>query len=106
MAEIKPINIYLDDIVGPPILDYPEGYWTWVRTADEAIRLIQEGNVRWIDFDYNLGTAQTGHDVAQAIAELAEAGKIPPIKYSIHSGDVQGKQAIFEAMNRAKEFWR
>ena len=86
------MNIYLDDFLDPPFFDengnWAEDYWTTVRNATEAIRLVETGKVEFIDFDHDMGEDGTGYDVAKRIEELAAKGEIPPISYKIHSGNM------------------
>lgn len=90
--------LFLDDLREPP-----EGA-ILCRTAEEAIRLIETGQVTLIDFDHDLGEGPTGYDVANRIEELVAAGKIPMPAWRIHSANPVGRKNI-EAAMRAAERW-
>ena len=95
------IRIWLDDVRNPP-----PGTWVVHRSAEETLLLIESGLVTFIDFDHDLGPDRlTGYDVAKKIEQLAHDGKIPPIEYSIHSGNPVGANNIDRAMKSAWRFW-
>lgn len=81
------MRIFLDDErVTPP---------GWVRTywPDEAIKLLDKGNVTEISLDHDLGddTRGTGYDVIVWIEEaVITRGFIPPI-IKIHSANSSAK---------------
>jgi len=101
------IRIWLDDLRTPP-----PGVWHICRTAEEAIGLIEAGGVSFVAFDHDLGDGPggnnrplTGYDVALRIEQLAVAGKIGPVDYSIQSANPVGRDNIEAAMSSARRFW-
>lgn len=105
------MKLWLDDIREPssdwnPSVQDPSE-WTWVKTAKDAISHVLTGTVEEISFDHDLGASKagTGQDVARKIEELAEAGKIPPIKWYVHSYNPVGKANITASMKSAERFW-
>lgn len=110
MNDTNCVRIYLDDRLSAPLFDrngepYPEGYWTEVQTAEEAIKLIDTGQVEFIDFDHDLGRKLSGYDVAKHVEQLAVEGSILPIEYHIHSGNPVGAGNIDAAMKNAWKHW-
>lgn len=77
------MRVYLDDERTPP-----EG-WTLVRWPDEAIALLEQGDVEEISLDHDLGDDErgTGYDVVLWIERaVAQDGFIPPIM-RVHSAN-------------------
>ncbi len=105
------MRVWLDDIREAPRVDHlTMEDLTWdhvVTTAQEAIALVETGKVTFISFDHDLGApeAATGYDVAKYIEAQAAAGKIPPIEYALHSGNIVGRGNIDAAMKSAWRFW-
>lgn len=58
------MRVYLDDR-----RTAPEG-WTLVKTAEEAIRLLESETVEAISLDHDLGTEKTGYDVLVRIEKI------------------------------------
>jgi hypothetical protein len=52
------MRLFLDDVRKAP------SGWIPVRTAVDAIRLLETGMVHVISLDHDLGTKETGYDVA------------------------------------------
>jgi hypothetical protein len=92
------MKLYLDDIRNPKV---PEE-WCIVRTAEEAIRMLETGKVDFISFDHDLGTELTGYDVAKAIEELVYYGRIKCPEYNVHSANPVGANNIRAAMEAIK----
>ncbi len=57
MTEDNLIDLWLDDLRDPN--HHGRIGWTWVKTADEAIALLQTGNVRKASLDHDLTVEQT-----------------------------------------------
>lgn len=100
------MRIYFDDIRDPPLTGTM--FDKVIRTPEELIDLIRTGVVRFISFDHDMGdtTPLTGYDVAKEVEKLAAEGKISPIDYSIHSGNIVGCKNIDAAMKSAWRFWK
>lgn len=100
-------RIWLDD---DPNRRVPPGYDTIVRTAPEAIRLLQTGNYDHISLDHDLGDPEdpeigTGYDVATWLEEQAYYGTFPRISWDIHSANSVGRQRMLAAMTNADRYW-
>ena len=74
--------------------------------AEEAISVIDGGNVDFISFDHDLGQGKTGYDVAKHIEEGAHNGTLHPIYYKVHSANPVGAERIHLAMESAWKAWR
>lgn len=85
----------------------PEGYDTHVRTAKEAIELIESGRVSAISLDHDLGAEAngTGYDVAKFIEEGAYNGTVRNIHVRIHSANPIGAENMKRSLDSAKKFW-
>jgi hypothetical protein len=90
--------LFLDDLRQPP-----DGA-VCCRTAKEALRLLETGQVTHISFDHDLGTTLTGYDVAKRIEQWVMEGKIPLPSWEVHSANPVGRQNI-EAAMRSAERW-
>jgi len=103
------MKIWLDDQINDmscPNRHTPEGF-IGVDNAEEAIKMIESGNVEYISFDHDLGdNVKTGYDVALVIEELAYFGKINKIEWDIHSANPVGADNIKKAMISAERFWK
>lgn len=95
------IQVWLDDE-----RPAPEG-WLHLKTAQDAIRLIQTGRVAKISLDHDLGPpeAGNGYQVATFMEECAAAGSIPEIIWDIHSANPVGRKKMEQALDRASGFW-
>ena len=99
------IRAWLDDVRPLPWLRRDEGYTIFVD-AESLLPHVEAGEVEAIDFDHDLGDGKmTGYDLAKRIEELAAIGKIPPITFNVHSGNVIGAMNIEMAMESAQRFW-
>jgi hypothetical protein len=75
------INLWLDDERDPNNMRIQELFgaesgMVWVKTVDAAICRLMSNNVTWVSLDHDLGTAQTGYDVAKWIEERAFFGEL------------------------------
>jgi hypothetical protein len=102
------MKIWLDDQIDDkacPARHPPDGF-VGINNANAALIEIYKGIVTHIDFDHDLGdNTPTGYDVARAIEELAFAGLIPRLTWSIHSANPVGRKRIEMAMRSADRFW-
>jgi hypothetical protein len=88
------MKIYLDDL-----RPAPPG-WTLVRWPDEAIALLQTGEVSALSLDHDLGddARGTGYDVLLWIEEaVATAGFQPPI-ITIHTANPAARARMAAAL--------
>jgi len=89
------IKVFLDD--GRTA---PEG-WTHVRWPEEAIKLLQSGQVTHLSLDHDLGDdlRGTGYDVLLWIEqEAALHGFIPPAMMQVHSANPAGRIRMLAAI--------
>jgi hypothetical protein len=98
------IQLWLDDWRTPP-----DG-WVWVKRADTAIALIEEGEVDAVDLDFDLSvsdkTGATGLDVAKAITKYAMDGEGKEIRrLQIHSESPEGKKQLKRELAKARAAW-
>lgn len=100
------MRVWLDDRRTPH--PDPES-WTWVRTPDEAIELLQTGRVTELSLDHDLGLLEgdrelTGYDVVLWIEQaVATMGFVPPATIVVHSGNTAAAprmEAGIEAIRR------
>lgn len=82
----------------------PEG-WKPVRGSRDAIRLIGTGWVEEVSFDHDLGEGGDGYRVASFIEEAACFGRIPRLKWNVHSMNPVGRERIMKCLERADVFW-
>lgn len=102
-----PIKIYLDDLRFPP---ENEG-WTIVRTVEETIELLKNGDVEEISFDHDLGideisnTVRIGMEVLSWLEkEVAINGKVPPTNMQVHSANPVGRDNMLAAIRSINRF--
>ena len=99
------MKIWLDDLRDPKRFNKEESEWStahWVKTAELAIKLLNEGSVTHISFDHDLGTQADGNDVAQEIERLVFEGKIAMPIWQVHSANPVGRNEIIAAMRSAE----
>lgn len=108
------ISLWLDDErdpKDPKIINLfgSNGNEIWVKTIEEAITYLKQGNVGSISFDHDLGGetnySKTGYDLANWIEEQAFNNKIPKLSWRIHSKNPEGARNIQKAMESANKFW-
>jgi hypothetical protein len=101
------MKLWLDDLRDPAVFKPGETDWTWIKTAAEAIKIIETGIVQEISFDHDLGEPinETGYSVACHIERLAHEKAIPRIAWHVHSANPVGEQYIKRAMENADRYW-
>ncbi|MEI6306632.1 MAG: cyclic-phosphate processing receiver domain-containing protein [Deltaproteobacteria bacterium] len=83
-----------------------EGYDRHVRSATEAISLLESKKITAISLDHDLGeTGGTGYEVDCFIESGAFWGTLPPIEVNIHSANPVGRDRMEQAISRAMEYW-
>jgi hypothetical protein len=91
-----PFYVWHDDIRPAPT----EGNWAWVRTNEEAIRLLSERDVDGISLDHDLGLHHYSEAEIEASEELlfgrgqAEETGLNLVRWMIDHGKVPAKVAI------------
>jgi hypothetical protein len=93
-----PFYVWHDDIRPAP----RQGQWAWVRTNEEAIRLLSSRDVDGISLDHDLGLyhfspEETGYDL---VRWMIENDKVPP-KVVIHSWNPAGAKRMADALTDA-----
>lgn len=93
------MKVFLDDERATP-----EG-WTRVYWPDEAITLLQTGEVTEISLDHDLGDDErgTGYDVVLWIEEQVACNQFAPPKMTVHSANSSARQKMqmgIDAINR------
>jgi hypothetical protein len=83
----------------------PKDYDIHVKTAEDAIQLLSEGNVTLISLDHDLGQIKTGYDVAKWIEQSAAIGSLKRIKLRVHTQNPVGRQNICMALQNAHKYW-
>lgn len=96
------MKLWLDD--ERPV---PDDSWTLVQTAEEAIEILKQGQVRELSLDHDLGTGRaTGYEVACFIEEAAVRGTIPVIRRMfVHSANPVGRERMKQALHSAYKIW-
>ncbi len=77
----------------------------WVKTVAAAINRLKDDTVTFISFDHDLGTKETGLDLANWIEKKAYHGNLSPLKWNVHSQNVVGARNIIRAMQNADKYW-
>jgi hypothetical protein len=97
-----PLKLWLDDR-----RPKPAEYNLVVTTSAEAIEMLRTNRVVEISLDHDLGPsgAGTGYIVASWIERAAALGKLPRLRWHVHSQNVVGAQAIRDALESADRFW-
>ena len=74
----------------------PAEFDTHVKTANEAINLLRNGDVELISLDHDLGEEdqKTGYDVAKFIEKSAFEGILNPLEIRVHSANPVGLNNI------------
>ncbi|WP_224240146.1 cyclic-phosphate processing receiver domain-containing protein [Hyalangium gracile] len=96
------MKVYLDDERATP------AGWVAARWPEDAIALLQTGQVTDISLDHDLGDDLhgTGYDVLCWIEEaVATRGFVPP-RISIHSANASARRKMELAVERIERFLR
>lgn len=93
------MKVFLDDE-----RQAPEG-WTPVRWPDEAIALLQTGDVTEISLDHDLGddARGTGYDVLLWIEEAVFTHKFSPPIITVHSANVSAREKMLLAVDSIRK---
>lgn len=95
------VKIYLDDNRLAPV------GWTLVRTADEAIAKLRQGDVTEVSLDYDLGDPLfgTGLDVLDWLERALSERRLRLPRLSAHSGSMLGRRRLEAAIALLEERW-
>lgn len=94
------MKVWLDDI-----RPMPAEYDTWVRTVEEAVDLVESGQVTAISLDNDLGTKAEGYQVLDRIEELAFFNLIPPMALAVHSSNGPRVEYMQKLIPRIIDIW-
>jgi hypothetical protein len=88
------MKLFLDDERTAP------AGWVQVRWPDEAIKLLQNGEVTHLSLEHELGDDKrgTGYDVLLWIEEAALSGFVPPLSMEVHSANPAGRKRMEAAI--------
>jgi hypothetical protein len=87
------IRLWLDDIRTPP-----NDTWTWVKTVDEAVALMETGRVTEASLDHDLGDEVP--EGRRLVLWMAEHDIWPSEAISVHSGNVVGHEYMVGVIER------
>lgn len=94
------IRLWLDDLRPAP------AGWVWVKTVAAAQALLRRGEVAEVSLDHDLGEeTATGYDLATWIEEEAFHGRLPRVKWAVHSANPIGRERMEQALGNADIFW-
>src|SRR5690625_1756631 len=88
------IDLYLDDL-----RRCPEGF-ELVRTAEEALELIKQGNVRILSLDHDLGEDEKGNERMngyELVKEFCREGMYVDRIY-MHTDNVVGRENMYKTL--------
>lgn len=87
----------------------PEGFDVHVKTASQAIKLLETNQVKFMSLDHDLGLPEsengTGNKVARWIEKMAFHGTLKRIGWAVHSQNPVGRQAMTSTLQNADRFW-
>jgi hypothetical protein len=98
------MKLWLDDLRDPP-----DKTWTWVKTVDGAIDLMQTGEVVEASLDHDLGEGEDGTPLPEGrrlIYWMAENACWPSETIAIHSANVVGIDYMLGMIERYGPFER
>jgi CheY-like chemotaxis protein len=94
------MKLFVDDVRVPP-----DSTWEVVRTAQEAIDLLKDGNVDVLSLDHDLGEDLTGYDVIKWIEEQVYTKDFKsPEEIFVHSANPVGAKNIQQAIESIKRY--
>lgn len=95
------MKVYLDDNRPAPV------GWILVRTADEAIGTLRQGNVTEMSLDYDLGDPHfgTGLDVLEWLEHALRERRVRLPRLTAHSGSPLGRRRLDAAIALLEERW-
>lgn len=98
------LRVFLDDL-----RPCPKG-WTLVRWPDEAIRLLETGQVTHLSLDHDLGddARGTGYDVLLWIEEAVAIRGFTPPRITVHSANASARHKMQLAIGQIERLatWR
>ena len=113
-VESQEIRLWVDDLRDPKESDAKRkgasGDEVWVKTPEEANRILATGNVVSISLDGDLGIDENGEDlsgteVSKFIQGLAFNNQIPRLQWAIHTDNGGKFKSMTMDLTRADDFW-
>jgi hypothetical protein len=83
------MKMFVDDVREPKSLE-----WVWVRTYDEAVKLLRGNPVSVLSLDHDLGEGKSGYDIAKWLIEH----RVWPQHIYCHSMNPVGRQNILSLL--------
>lgn len=101
------MRVFLDDIRTPDWIGLDPDKWIVVKTAEEAISLLETGEVTAVHLDHDLGTEKTGYDVILWIEEkvFTDESFVLPLIY-IHTANPSAGLKMEKARERIEEKYK
>jgi hypothetical protein len=104
------IELWLDDKRNPDDPEIQKDFHSrpgmvWVKTVEEAKKVLKTGRVTYISFDNDLGLPEEGRHLADWIEEQAFHKSLPPIEWTVHSQNSAATRYIIMAMKNAEKYW-
>jgi hypothetical protein len=106
------MKVWLDDERDPADPQIIKGFGSsadliWVKTVEEAIKLLETGEVTWISLDNYLGFGlREGYEVARWLEEQAALGQLKPLQVYAHTmNPVRGREMRICILNM-RRYWR
>lgn len=96
------MKVYLDDERIPP------SDWKWVKTAQEAIRLLKTGRVVEISLDHDLGDDEkgTGYTVINWMEKAVVTSNFIPPKITIHTANPSARKKMEAGAKSIKRLFK
>ena len=110
-ANTPKIRLWVDDERDPrdPVIQKnfgAVGDEVWVKTEQEAIEYLSQGNVEFISLDCDLGeNAGRGYKVAEWIEEKAFNHQLAPMEWEVHSQNSVEALKSIQALLKADLYW-
>jgi hypothetical protein len=88
------MKVFLDDIRYPKMVyPYDEG-WNHVKTVEEVINLLKQGQVTELSLDNDLGMTDPGHQGREVVDWMEETGIWPSRRCRVHSMNPVARSAM------------
>lgn len=83
----------------------PDSYDFRVECYEDAILILETYEVTKISLDHDLGTEETGYDIACWIERESTRG-LPRIEWNLHTANPVGREKMKMAMEMADRYWQ
>ena len=93
------MKLFVDDIRNPP-----DGSWWLARDYQGAIDLLQSCNISIVSLDHDLGTGQSGYDIAKWIEKQVFLHQMQAPEILCHSQNPVGKKNILAVVEAIEKF--